>query len=412
MWNLGGTRVLSNEGAEMQETRNFTQRFQRGAITAACALALLCGTSAAFAQQPQTTPQDQQAPPPDQSQAAPQSAPDQNAQQGQAPADQQSVQQQDPNAVPPAPDNDPNTAPPPPSNDSMTPGPMNGAPNGPSDGPVTNPAPNYNGQPNNAPQPNYAPRTYAAPNTILPDPLTIPAGTVIQIRTTDWLSSDKNHKGDQFIGTLAAPIIVNGWVVARRGQSVTGTVTDAVRAGRVKGVSKLQLDLGQLTLVDGQLIPVQTTLLNASAGTSKGRDASAIAVTTGTGAAIGAAAGGGVGAGIGAGAGLVASVAGVLLTRGKPTIIPPEDVLTFKVENAISFTTVHGPRAFLPATPQDYQPVRPPQLRPRPYPYAYGYPPPPGPYGYYPYGYGYAPPPPVAIGYYGGYYRYGWGWGW
>jgi len=388
----------------MQEARNVTQRFQRGAITAACALALLCGSSAAIAQQPQTTPQDQQAPAPatDQSQAAPQNAPDPNMQQdqSQAPpaADQQSVQQQDQSAVPPPPDNDPNAAPPPPSNDSSTPGPMNGATNG--------PASNSNGQPN------YAPRQYAAPNTILPDPLTIPAGTVIQVRTTDWLSSDKNHKGDQFIGTLAAPIIVNGWVVARRGQSVTGTVTDAVRAGRVKGVSKLQLDLGQLTLVDGQLIPVQTTLLNASAGTSKGRDASAIAVTTGTGAAIGAAAGGGVGAGIGAGAGLVASVAGVLLTRGKPTIIPPEDVLTFKVENPISFSTVHGPRAFLPATPQDYQPVRPPQPRPRPYPYAYGYPPPPpAPYGYYPYGYGFYPPP-VVIGYYGGYYRRGWGWGW
>jgi hypothetical protein len=294
---------------------------------------------------------------------------------------------------------DQNAAPPPPPQDNNS----NGVTNGPMDGPAAN----SNGQPN------YAPRQYSNSGAILPDPLTIPAGTVIQVRTTDWLSSDKNHKGDQFIGTLAAPIIVNGWVVARRGQSVTGQVTDAVRAGRVKGVSKLQLDLGQLTLVDGQLIPVQTTLLNASAGTSKGRDATAIAVTTGTGAAIGAAAGGGVGAGIGAGAGFVASVAGVLLTRGKPTIIPPEDVLTFKVENPISFSTVHGPHAFLPATPQDYQPVRPPQPRPRPYPYAYGYPPPPPvPYGYYPYGYGYYPPPPVAIGYYGGYYRYGWGWGW
>jgi hypothetical protein len=372
----------------MQGTEKITQRFQRGAIVAGCALALLCGSGAAFAHQSQTQAQDQQAPAPDQSQAAPQNAPDQTMQQDQAQNPQPADQQQDQNAAPPPPPQDNNS---------------NGVTNGPMDGPAAN----SNGQPN------YAPRQYSNSGPILPDPLTIPAGTVIQVRTTDWLSSDKNHKGDQFIGTLAAPIIVNGWVVARRGQSVTGQVTDAVRAGRVKGVSKLQLDLGQLTLVDGQLIPVQTTLLNASAGTSKGRDATAIAVTTGTGAAIGAAAGGGVGAGIGAGAGFVASVAGVLLTRGKPTIIPPEDVLTFKLENPISFSTVHGPHAFLPATPQDYQPVRPPQPRPRPYPYAYGYPPPPPvPYGYYPYGYGYYPPPPVAIGYYGGYYRYGWGWGW
>lgn len=371
----------------MQGTEKVTRRFQRGAIAASCALALLCGSGAAFARQSQAQPQDQQAPAPDQSQAAPQNTPDQNMQRDEAQNPPPADQQQDQNAPPPPPPQDNNP---------------NGVTNGPSDGPAAN---------SNS-QPNYAPRQYSNSGAILPDPLTIPAGTVIQLRTSDWLSSDKNHKGDQFMGTLASPIIVNGWVVARRGQAVTGQVTDAVRAGRVKGVSKLQLDLGQLTLVDGQLIPVQTTLLNASAGTSKGRDASAIAVTTGTGAAIGAVAGGGVGAGIGAGAGFVASVAGVLLTRGKPTIIPPEDVLTFKVENPITFSTVHGPRAFLPATPQDYQPVRPPQLRPRPYPYAYGYPPPPPvPYGYYPYGYGYYPPP-VAIGYYGGYYRRGWGWGW
>jgi hypothetical protein len=372
----------------MQETQNLTRRFERGAMVAACAVALLCGSGAALAQQPQSQPQDQQATAPEQSQTAPQNTQDPNRQQDQAQNPPQVDQQQGQNAAPPQ-DNDPNAAPP-------------------ANLPMNGPAANSNGQPN------YAPRQYSNDGGIAPDPLTIPAGTVIQIRTTDWLSSDKNHKGDQFIGALASPIIVNGWVVARRGQSVTGQVTDAVRAGRVKGVSKLQLDLGQLTLVDGQLIPVQTTLLNASAGTSKGRDASAIAVTTGTGAAIGAAAGGGVGAGIGAGAGFVASVAGVLLTRGKPTVIPPEDILTFKVENSITFSTVHGPNAFRQATPQDYQPVRPPAMRPRPYPYAYGYPaaPPPPPYGYYPYGYGYYPPPPVAIGYYGGYYRYGWGWGW
>ena len=376
----------------MQGIEKVTKSFRRSAIVAACAAALLCGSGAAFAQQTQNPSQDQHAPPSDQTQTAPQNHPDQNAQdqtQGAPPADQP----QDQNVAPPT-DNDPN-----------------GSPNRVPSAPVNGPLANSNGQPN------YAPPQYSNTPSGVPDPLTIPAGTVIQVRTTDWLSSDKNHKGDQFIGSLASPIIVNGWVIARRGQNVNGQVTDAQRAGRVKGVSKLQLDLNQLTMVDGQLVPVQTTLLNASAGTSKGRDASAIAVTTGTGAAIGAAAGGGVGAGIGAGAGFVASVAGVLLTRGKPTIIPPEDVLTFKLESPVTFSTAHGPFAFRQATPQDYQTPRPPTLRPayRPYPYPYGYVAPPPPYGYgpYPYGYGYGYyPPPVAIGFYGGYYRRGWGWGW
>ena len=233
----------------------------------------------------------------------------------------------------------------------------------------------------------------------LPETLTIPAGTVIQIRTSDWLSSDHNKKGDEFTATLAQPIVADGWVVMRRNQNLVGQVTDAVRAGRVKGVSKLQLELSRLTLVDGQLVPVQSTLLNASAGTSNGRDAAAIGVTTGTGAAIGAAAAGGPGAAIGAGAGFVASVAGVLLTRGKPTIIPPEDTLTFRLENPVTISTVRSNVAFRPVTAQDYAPEKKSAARPRlvrPYP---------APYGYYAYPYG--PYPPVA--YYGGYYG-SWGW--
>lgn len=239
-----------------------------------------------------------------------------------------------------------------------------------------------------------------AQRPVVPDSLTLPAGTVLRIRTNDWLSSDHNHKGDEFTATVAEPIVVDGWVVMRRGQSVVGQVTDAQKAGRVKGVSKLQLGLNQLTLVDGQLVPVETTLLNASAGTSNGRDAAAVGLTTGAGAAIGAAAAGGSGAAIGAGAGFVASIAGVLLTRGKPTIIPPEDVLTFRLENPVTFSTERGQMAFRPVTQQDYAQTKRPAPRPRlvrPYP---------PPYGYYPYPYpccAYYP----AVGFY-----YGRGWGW
>jgi len=329
----------------------------------ALALTFALSSPSAFGQQTQPNSdssalqaQDQQAPPPDQGtnpsqdQAAPQ---DQNAPQDQAaPQDQQNQNQQNQ-------------------------GPTN---------PPTNEGPTDRG-----------------PRPVVPDSLTLPAGSVIQIRTTDFLSSDANHTGDQFIATLAQPIVVNGWVVMRRGQTITGQVTDAVRAGRVKGVSKLQLDLSQLTLVDGQLVPIRTQLLNASAGTSNGRDAAAVGITTGTGAAIGAAAAGGPGAAIGAGAGFVASIAGVLITRGKPTIITPETVLTFKTEQPVSFSTVRGQMAFRPVTQSDYQPA--PQKRNanyrRPYPY-------PGPYPYY-YGPGYYPPPPPAFYYgYPGYRYYGW----
>jgi hypothetical protein len=355
---------------------------------------LLCGMPA-LAQQDQQNPPEQQNPPataPANSQAGapanqPQAQPDQAMPPQQDQQAQQDQQQQDQSAQPQQnqqtqdQQQDQQAAPPPPPDQS---GPLPPAP-----------TPQYQ-QP--APQPQPYPRARPAN---LPDALTIPAGTVIQVRTADWLSSDHNKAGDEFIATLAQPIVVDGWVVMRRNQNIIGHVTDAKRAGRVKGVSKLQLDLSQLTLVDGQLVPVQTTLLNASAGTSNGRDAAAIGLTTGTGAAIGAAAAGGPGAAIGAGAGLVASVAGVLLTRGKPTIIPPEDVLTFRLENPVTISTVRSNVAFRPVTSQDYAQAKPAGVRPRlvrPYP--------PPPYGYYAYPYG-----PYAYGpypYYGFYGRWGW----
>ncbi len=342
--------------------------FWNGRGVAILALAVLLSGAPALAQQ------DQPAPPPDQS-AAP------------APQDQQSQpnqQSQPDQSAAPAPQDQQGQAPPASPQDQQ--GQSAPPPQDQESGPQTQ-----------APPPQAPPQEQRVPPPLVPETLTVPAGTIVQVRTTDWLSSDRNRVGDQFIATLAQPVIVDGWVVMRRGQTITGEVTDAKRAGRVKGVSKLQLDLKQLTLVDGQLVPVQTSLLNASAGTSNGRDAAAVGITTGTGAAIGAAAAGGSGAAIGAGAGFVASVAGVLLTRGKPTIIPPEDVLTFKLENPVTITTTRGQLAFRPVTQADYAQTQRPNTRPRLRPY-------PRPYYPYPYPYpccAYYP----AVGYYG---FYGW----
>jgi hypothetical protein len=335
-------------------------------------LAVVLSSPSAFAQQTQpnadsSAPQapDQQASPQNQTANPPQ---DQAAQDQAAPQNQAAPPQDQPN--------------PQDQQNQQDQGPMN-------------PPPNDRNQADPGARPPYS----RVPPPLVPSSLTLPAGSTIQIRTSDFLSSDKNQKGDQFVATLAQPIVIDGWVVMRRGQTITGQVTDAAKAGRVKGVSRLQLDLSQLTLVDGQLLPIRTQLLNATAGTSNGRDAAAVGLTTGTGAAIGAAAAGGPGAAIGAGAGFVASVAGVLLTRGKPTIITPEALLTFKTEQPVSFSTVRGLLAFRPVSPNDYASA--PQRRNANYRRAYPYP---GPYPYY-YGPAYYPPPGF---YYGPGFRYGW----
>lgn len=264
------------------------------------------------------------------------------------------------------------------------------------------------------PQPNTA--VAPPPAMTVPPSLTIPAGTFVTVRLMGSLSSDINQQGDGFSATLEQPVVVNGWVVARRGQIAVGHVVSVQKAGRVKGVSSLGVALSDLPLVDGRQLEVNSQLIQTSAGTSRGRDAIGIASTTGLGAAIGGAVDGGVGAGIGAAAGAVIGVAGVLLTPGRPTVMLPETLLTFRLQEPVPIDTQHSLTAFLPVNPQDYADAAPP-MQPRPLPqayppgpvYPYPYPPPP-PYPVWPYWGGWGFYPSVAfVGYYSGGYGYGWG---
>ena len=222
----------------------------------------------------------------------------------------------------------------------------------------------------------------------IPPRLTIKAGTYVTVRLNEILSSDRSMVGDAFTATLTKPIVVDGIVVAQRGQNVTGRVTEAKKAGRVSGTSRLGVQLIELPVVDGQQLPIQSELLTRNGTTSTGRDAAAMATTTGVGAAIGAGVNGGSGAAWGAGAGLVVGLAGVLLTRGNPTVVFPETMLTFRVNQDVAVSTERSVQAFRYVQPADYETAqtvvhRPPPPRPYgpgPYPYYGGYP--------YPYFYG------------------------
>ena len=102
-----------------------------------------------------------------------------------------------------------------------------------------------------------------------PPALTLPAGTVISARVMDYLSSDRNRPGDGFTAVLQQPLVADGWVVSRRGQTVLGRVTAAQKAGRVKGVSELGLELSELILVDGHQVSIRTQPGQYSGNTSR-----------------------------------------------------------------------------------------------------------------------------------------------
>lgn len=237
----------------------------------------------------------------------------------------------------------------------------------------------------------------------LPQQVTMKAGTFITVRINQMLASNKNQAGDSFSGTLAQPIVVDGVVIAQRGQTIYGRVA---QADKVKGVSHLGVELTGITLADGEQVSVHSQLISREGGmTPRGAQAGAIVGTTGVGAVIGGAAGGGQGAGIGAGAGAAAAIAGVLATRNHPSILYPETALTFQIQNPLTIATGNAPQAFRFVGPEDYPsaPVtqRVTVQRPGYYsPYYYGYSP--YYYPYYPYYWG----PSL---YFGGFWGGGWG---
>jgi hypothetical protein len=277
------------------------------------------------------------------------------------------------------------------------------------------------GQPAAAPAP--APTPQAAPPMVrynrpaygLPAELTVKPGTFVSVRINQALSSDHSQVGDPFTATLMQPLVVDGVVVAHRGQTVYGTVAEVAKQHSDKP-SRLKLELTSFTLADGTQVAAQTQLVTRQGGTTPGGvQAGTVAGTTVAGAAVGGAAAWGTGAAIGAGAGAAAGIVGVILTHNHPTIIYPETALTFQMTAPVTISTTRAPQAFRYVGPDDY--ARPMQMSSGPrlgapsasyYGPAYGYP-------YY-YGYGY---PYYSYPYWGPQWGFGaliigghgWGWG-
>jgi hypothetical protein len=239
------------------------------------------------------------------------------------------------------------------------------------------------------------PYSQAAPssNQYVPPELVLPAGTIVIVRLADTLSSDRNKVGDGFTAILDQPLVAQGWVVARRGQTVIGQVAAAQKAGRVKGESQLGVTLTEVGIVDGSQLPVYTELIQTSTNTSPQRAIAGIGAPTGVGAVIGAAAGGGEGAAIGAAVGAAAGITGILSTRGRATELYPETRLTFRLQSPVTVHTQQAQQAFMPVNQSDYAGTERRIGSPRTYRTVEAYPPP---YYYPPY-------------YYSPYYYPGWG---
>jgi hypothetical protein len=166
------------------------------------------------------------------------------------------------------------------------------------------------------------------------DVVTVPAGTPLNVRMIEGISSGQSHMGDTVLLALDQPLVVNGRVVASEGSEVLGRVTQVEDAGRVTGTASIAFALVQLKR-DGDTYPLETGNVSSEAQSTKGRDAVTIGGAAGIGTAIGGVLGGKKGAIIGAGAGGAAGTGVVLATRGKEIEIPAGTRFSFLLSRSI-----------------------------------------------------------------------------
>jgi hypothetical protein len=172
-----------------------------------------------------------------------------------------------------------------------------------------------------------APRTTATTQTV-------PAGTSITVVMSNEVSTATSKEGDTFSASLAEPLVVNGHVVADRGDKTVGRVEEVISPGRVKGRAQLKLVLTEL-MTGNRTYKTKTEPFVAIAVDNKERDAAIIAGGAGVGAAIGAITGGKKGAAIGAIIGGGGGTATVLATPGQSMKIEPETKVNFVLKDNV-----------------------------------------------------------------------------
>jgi hypothetical protein len=184
-----------------------------------------------------------------------------------------------------------------------------------------------------------APPVPAPPPPPQPKTVTVPASTILTVRTIDSIDSKTNQAGEVFRASLDTPIVVNNEVIVPAGADAYIKLVAASSAGRYTGRNELTLELSSVTF-RGKTYNVITSEVRQS-GSSRGKgSAEKIGGGAALGALIGAIAGGGKGAAIGAAVGGAGGAGLQGLRKGKDLKIPSETRLDFTLQQPFDITYI------------------------------------------------------------------------
>ena len=240
-----------------------------------------------------------------------------------------------------------------------------------------------------APRPRYAPmpqqqQAYNPPPAYEPPhgPVTIPQGTLLQLRTSEPVNSKRAKDGEPVQFTVIGDVASGGVLAIPRGATVHGVITEDKKAGELGGSPVLALRLTSLDL-GGQSYQIDSDQFKVK-GPNKAGETAGRAVTGGLiGTIIGCAVGRGVGCAVGAGVGVAAGTASSAASSGPGIWIPAEARVDFHLNTPLTVNPVSAQEAsrlaqgLVQGGPQLYRRGYGPYGSPYagPYGYPYGYPP-------------------------------------
>jgi hypothetical protein len=185
---------------------------------------------------------------------------------------------------------------------------------------------------------------------VYPGGVIVPAGTEIQAKLEQALSSKTARQGDQFTALILQPVNgANGRVAIPAGTRIRGEVS-GVEQGKVlasvRGKARLNLKFNDIAMPNNNYIPVEATLVSVGkTGASSNEEGQVQDKTQGKEVAKDV----GIGAGLGTVAGLIfgsalkglaiGAVAGggyVLATQGRDVNIPQDANIVLRTDRAIS----------------------------------------------------------------------------
>ena len=179
---------------------------------------------------------------------------------------------------------------------------------------------------------------------------TVAAGTKLNCRLTQTLSTKSNFQNDPFQARVSEPLYVGNDTVIPVGSVIDGRIAWLVKPGRIRGVGEMRLDIDQITLPDGRKLALNAVLTNAYGApdakvrgeegyvkgpSSKLRDVQEVTLGMGGGGFIGLLVGGAHGAVIGGAIGAGAGIADSLRRRGTDLTLPTGTQLEYQLTREV-----------------------------------------------------------------------------